>query len=186
MSKDFHLTDETTVVDGHTLHRIMYEDGVRGGWLENAYNITNGVRVLDNAMVYGSGFVEDNVIVQGNARIYGNARVSGDAFGTIIEGDSRVYGNALVYGRSCVKDSAEVYGNAEICDSLIYGNAKVYENAKLRADTGWESVQVGGDVEIHGDMVLYNACTNKEDATIIETQEDLDKYAVDMAAYLGR
>ena len=186
MSKDFHLTEETTVVDGHTLHRIMYEDGVQGGWLESADNVSNGVRILDNAMVYGDCFIENNVTVKDNARVYGNARISGDAFGTHIEGNSQVYGSALIYGRSCVKDSAEVYGNADVCDSLIYGNAKVYENARLRADTGWESVQVGGDVEIHGDTVLYNACNNNEEATIIETQEDLDKYVVDMAAYLGR
>ena len=101
-NKKYHLTDETIVIEGRTLHRIVantdFDDvkiGDLGGFVESEKNLSQN----RNAWVYG------------DARVYGDAQVYGDA---LVWGDARVYGDALVCG------NAWVCGNAEIKSTQDY------------------------------------------------------------------
>ena len=71
---NYKFTDDTKVVDGHTLHRIIaVEDmpwnnvkaGDLGGWIESIDNLSDEAWVYDDASVYG------------NAKIYDNAHILG-------------------------------------------------------------------------------------------------------------
>lgn len=91
-----------TKQQGHTLKRIIYDDGTVGGWIESEDNLPQDskARVLDNA------------------KVYGKARVSGKAY---VCGNARVFGSARVYDEACVCGEARPYGDARISgDTLIY------------------------------------------------------------------
>ena len=88
----YKLTDETKVVFGQTLHRIVcvtafanVSVGEAGGWIESEKNLDQ----FGNAWVYGNSWV------CGDAKVYGNAKVCDNAW---VYGDAEVYGNAWVYG----------------------------------------------------------------------------------------
>ena len=125
MSKKYEFTDETTEVDGHTLHRIRavrcFSDvkaGDIGGWVEKEDNLSK----MDDAWVYE------------NAEVYGNAKVHGDA---------EIYCNAKVFGTASVCGNAEVYGDAMVYDNArVFGNARVYGNAIVCGDA---MVRCGAD-----------------------------------------
>ena len=100
MSKKYELTDETTEVDGHTLHRIRavrcfsdVKSGDLGGWIEKEHNLSHE----DHAWVYDEG------------KVYGDARVIDDAR---VFGCAKVYDNALIKGRARVYNHAQVYNDA--------------------------------------------------------------------------
>ena len=59
----YKMTAETKEMFGITLHRVKYENGEIGGWLEKESNLDQD----GDAWVYG------------NARVYGDALVSGNA-----------------------------------------------------------------------------------------------------------
>jgi hypothetical protein len=76
------LTDETKVVFGRTLHKIVcvtafanVDAGESGGWIESEKNLDQ----YGNAWVYGNARVCGNAVVCGNAEVYGDAEVRGDA-----------------------------------------------------------------------------------------------------------
>ena len=125
MSKKYEFTDETTEVDGHTLHRIRavrcFSDvkaGDIGGWVEKEDNLSK----MGDAWVYE------------NAEVYGNAKVHGDA---------EIYCNAKVFGTASVCGNAEVYGDAMVYDNArVFGNARVYGNAIVCGDA---MVRCGAD-----------------------------------------
>ena len=92
----YKLTDETKLVNGKTLHRIVcvtsfasVSAGEIGGWVES----------------------ENNLSQLGDAWVYCNAKVCGNA---LVCDDANVYGDALVYG------NAEVYGDALVCGNDDY------------------------------------------------------------------
>ena len=104
INKKYELTEETKIVNGHTLHRIRalrsfgaVENGQLGGWIEKENNLSHDglcwvcgdARVVGDARVYGDARVFDAALVYGNAQVYGNALVYGNA---------RVVGDALVDG----------------------------------------------------------------------------------------
>ena len=125
MSKKYEFTDETTEVDGHTLHRLRavrcFSDvkaGDIGGWVEKEDNLSK----MGDAWVYE------------NAEVYGNAKVHGDA---------EIYCNAKVFGTASVCGNAEVYGDAMVYDNArVFGNARVYGNAIVCGDA---MVRCGAD-----------------------------------------
>ena len=120
MSKKYEFTDETTEVDGHTLHRIRavrcFSDvkaGDIGGWVEKEDNLSK----MGDAWVYENAEVYGNAKVHGDAEIYCNAKVFGTAS---VCGNAQVYGDALVYDNARVFGNAEVYGNAIVCgDAMV-------------------------------------------------------------------
>ena len=150
----YKLTNETIVVDGHTLHRIecveAFADvyvGEKGGWIEKESNLsqTGNAWVYCDAKVYENAWVLDNARVLDNATISGNARVLDNA---TISGNARVLDNASVFDNARISDNAnvsdfvsvygcaQIYGNANVSDLVsvygcaqIYGNAEVYTNA---------------------------------------------------------
>ena len=78
----YKLTEETKVVCGHTLHRIVcvtafasVSVGDIGGWVESESNLSQ----CGNAWVYGNADVYGNAWVCGDAKVCGNAEVCGDA-----------------------------------------------------------------------------------------------------------
>ena len=88
------LTDETKECFGVTLHRVKYENGEIGGWLEKESNLDQD----------GDARVSGDALVYGNARVYGDAQVYGDAW---VSGNAWVYGNARVYGDALVSGNAD-------------------------------------------------------------------------------
>ena len=128
----YKLTEETKVVYGHTLHRVVcvtafasVSVGDIGGWVESEKNLSQegNAWVYDDAMVYGDAIVCGNARVYDDARVYGNAEVCGDA---------EVYDDARVYGDAIVCCNAWVYGNAEVCgDAEVCGNAEVCGDARV-------------------------------------------------------
>ncbi|WP_396583953.1 hypothetical protein [Bartonella grahamii] len=92
MEKKYELTDETTEVDGKTLHRIR------------ALRDFGGIKADD---LGGLIEHEGNLSHEGNCWIWYKACVFGDA---------RVYGNALVFDEAKVSDNAHVYESAHVDD----------------------------------------------------------------------
>ena len=79
--KKYKLTEETKVINGHTLHRIealkdfgTVKKGELGGWIETEDNLSQYCNcwVDDEAMIY------DNAKVYGNAWVYGEVKVHGE------------------------------------------------------------------------------------------------------------
>ena len=105
----YKLTEETKVVLGRTLYRIVcvtafssVSVGDFGGWVESEKNLSqNGhAWVYDNAEVFGDARVYDNAEVFGDGWVYDNAKVCDNA---------KVFGNAKAFG------NAEVCGDANVC-----------------------------------------------------------------------
>ncbi|WP_375703838.1 hypothetical protein [Bartonella sp. AD13SXNS] len=150
MQKKFALTNETRVINNHTLYRIKalkdfadVKAGTLGGFIEKEDNLSHDGNcwVYDNACVVKSGRVYEN------ARVYGNAAIGGFVYGNAHLSDkvwvyqyARVYGNAKLTGSARIYSKAEVYDHAVVSSSSkIYG--KVYGNAS-----------VGGYVKVYGSV----------------------------------
>ena len=104
----YKLTEETKLVGGRTLHRIVcvtafasVSVGETGGWIESEKNLSQD----------GDAWVGGNALVCDDARVYGNAKVCDKA---------EVYGDAWVYGDARVCGKAEVYGDANVCGEADY------------------------------------------------------------------
>ena len=103
-SKKYELTEETIIVDGHTLHRIRalkdfadVEAGDLGGFIESERNLSH----------------------EGNCWIYDDAKVYSEA---------RVYDNAKVYDAATISGMAQVYGKADLYgEARIFGHLKIFE-----------------------------------------------------------
>lgn len=143
----YKLTNETKIVFGRTLHKIVcvtafanVAAGEAGGWIESEKNLNQ----CGDAWVYGDAMVYDDARVCDNAWVYGDARVYGDAW---VCGKAKVYGDARVYGYAMVCDNAKVcgdarvYGNAKVCgDAWVYGNAMVHGDADyILLKNNWSS-----------------------------------------------
>ena len=107
--KKYKLTDDTKLVFGRTLHRIValrdfgnVKKGDKGGWIEKEDNLSHegSCWVYDNAQVFDNAQVSDNSYVGGNAQICDN---------------SKVYNNSHVCNNSTVSGNSHVCGNAQIC-----------------------------------------------------------------------
>jgi len=167
MERKYILTDETKVIDGHTLHRIkairdfggVCKDEL-GGFIETENNLSHNdnawvadAMVFGNAKVYGNAWVYGNAKVYGNALVFDNAKVCGNAKvcdNAWVYGDAKVYGNAWVYGDAEVYGNAWVYGDAcvygdvEVCNNVfVYGNAKVFGNVWV-----YGNAKVCGDAQV--------------------------------------
>lgn len=153
MERKYILTDETTIVNGCTLHRIkamrdfgdVCKDDL-GGFVQSENNLFhNGAAwVYNNAMVYENAKVYDDAVVYDGAKVHGNAKVYNEA---------NIYDNAVVSELADVYGHADVYGDAKVCGyANIYGNADVYGNAEIydRANVYGNNVEVYGDAYICG------------------------------------
>ena len=181
MSKKYELTDETTEVDGHTLHRIRasrcFSDvkaGDLGGWIEKEDNLSQ----MDNAWIGGDAKVYGSAKVCCNANVYGNAVVCGDAK---VYGSAKVYDNARIYGDAEIYDDAKDYGfaeiwdNAVICDyakvfddaivhnyAMVRDNARVFDNARV-----YGNARIYGDANVCGNVYIYRNTEVYGDAKVL-------------------
>lgn len=146
MEKKYIITDETKVVNGHTLHRIQaiksfdnIKKGDIGGWIEVEDNLSQkgNCWVYNNAKVYGCGRIYDNVKILNNVEIFDCAFIFNDV---IITGNAKIYGNVLIYDNVAICGNVKIYENAH-----IYGNAHIYNNAEI-----YGNIKINGNTEIGG------------------------------------
>ena len=134
----YKLTEETKVICGHTLHRIVcvkafasVSVGDIGGWIKSEKNLSqNG-----NAWVYGDARVCDNAEVCGNARVCDNANY-------IVLKNSWSSGRYFTYTASNKKWKVGCfYGTGK---ELI---AKAYKDSKLSGKCYEASVKYVEEIE---------------------------------------
>ena len=162
----YKLTDETKIVNGTTLHRIVatknfdnVKVGDKGGFVESIRNLSDSFNswISDNACVFGNAYVLENAQVSGNAMVYGNARVAGSATVTC---NAQVYGNAKVIGSAYITGNAKLFESAVLnYNAILHGNACVKGNAFVG-----ENVVVEGNAKIYGnatinDILIYRVRT---------------------------
>lgn len=162
----YKLTDETKIVNGITLHRIVatknfdnVKVGDKGGFVESIRNLSDSFNswISDNACVFGNAYVLENAQVSGNAMVYGNARVAGSATVTC---NAQVYDNAKVIGSAYIAGNAKLFESAVLnYNAILHGNACVKGNAFVG-----ENVVVEGNAKIYGnatinDILIYRVRT---------------------------
>ena len=162
----YKLTDETKIVNGITLHRIVatknfdnVKVGDKGGFVESIRNLSDSFNswISDNACVFGNAYVLENAQVSGNAMVYGNARVAGSATVTC---NAQVYDNAKVIGSAYIAGNAKLFESAVLnYNAILHGNACVRGNAFVG-----ENVVVEGNAKIYGnatinDILIYRVRT---------------------------
>lgn len=118
--KKYELTNETKVVNGITLHRIValrdfadVKAGDLGGFVQSEHNLCHRGKswIYDEACVFERGFV------------FSNAKVCDQA---------QVYTKGWVYGNAKVSDSAKVSGDAHVC-----GDVQISDNLEISGDEVW-------------------------------------------------
>lgn len=179
----YKFTNETRIVNGHTLHRIValrdipennvFAGGI-GGFIESEDNLKqeggcwvgHTACVYEGAVVFDDAYVEDSALVFGDASIgdrtaiYGHAKVYGDAQ---IRGHSSVTGNAVVCGAARIEgyarigEKALVSGNAVICgDATIIGEAVVDGRVEISDFSGIRGkAKVSGEVRIRDTVQIH-------------------------------
>ena len=162
----YKLTDETKIVNGITLHRIVatknfdnVKVGDKGGFVESIRNLSDSFNswISDNACVFGNAYVLENAQVSGNAMVYGNARIAGSATVTC---NAQVYDNAKVIGSAYISGNAKLFESAVLnYNAILHGNACVKGNAFVG-----ENVVVEGNAKIYGnatinDILIYRVRT---------------------------
>lgn len=182
VNKKYELTDETIVVDGHTLHRIravrkievpelpnepIYE-GELGGFIEKEDNLShdgscwiyNDAKVYGNAKVYGDAKIWDNALVFDDAEVSEWAWLTGYVR---VCGRVQVYGNAFlsdnasVCGFAKVSSKAHVYGYSEISEyAWVSDEAKVYDHAQVRGSAlVYDRAQVCGNALVYCNAEVF-------------------------------
>ena len=108
MEKKYELTDETKIINGKKLYRIMalkdfdtVRKGDLGGFVQNEDNLSHE----GNCWVYDDACVFDRATVDDNAKIFGNARIYHKAC---------VFGNAEILGNVVINEYAHISSNAFI------------------------------------------------------------------------
>ena len=174
----YKLTDETKIVNGITLHRIVatknfdnVKVGDKGGFVESIRNLSDSFNswISDNACVFGNAYVLENAQVSGNAMVYGNARVAGSATVTC---NAQIYDNAKVIGSAYISGNAKLFESAALsCNAILHDNACVKGNAFVG-----ENVVVEGNAKIYGnvtinDILNYRARNVNEPVYITDNAE---------------
>ena len=106
--KKYELTDETTTIDGHILHRIKalrsfsgVEEGDLGGFVESEANLSHDGEawvfdeawVCDEACVFNKAWVFNKAVVCNKASIHDEARAGGEA---MVNGKAVVCGGGVI------------------------------------------------------------------------------------------
>ena len=111
----YELTNETIVINGITLYRIIalksflnITKGDLGGYVEGYKNLSQSDDswVYDNSKAFGNSEVYGNALVFGNAKVFGNAQVFNNAW---------VYDDAMVFGDSRICDNVQVFDHTIVC-----------------------------------------------------------------------
>lgn len=96
----YHLTPITSSVGGIYLHRIRYEDGTLGGWIQHEGNLSQegACKILNESEVWGQACVSGDAFVRGSSRISGFSKISGSAIveDAVVRDHAEVAGFAIV------------------------------------------------------------------------------------------
>jgi len=159
-TKNYILTDESTIVDGEKLYRIQCTRdipsqkvfaGQYGGCIRDYSSVSDEAWVSINAFVRGSARVSGYARINGHAQVFDGAKVSGCAtIGgfSIVGGLAQVLGNAKVLGNSAVLDSSVIKEQAILMDSaVVRGNSKISGDCVISGNvSGYACVR--GDAQI--------------------------------------
>ena len=176
VEKKYELTDETTEIGGHILHRIIalkdfgfIKKGDLGGFIEKEANLSqegqcwvyNDAKVYENSLIYGAAQIYIKAIVHGEAEIGDHAMVYRDAR---VYGNAHVSDKAIVHGHAEISDNAHVFGKANICGhSKVYGNAQVYDNAIVSNYTIiYDTARIYGKAIVNGVAEIIGNAKVKE------------------------
>lgn len=183
----YKLTDETKIVNGITLHRIVatknfdnVKVGDKGGFVESIRNLSDIFNswISDNACVFGNAYVLENAQVSGNAMVYGNARVAGSATVTC---NAQVYGNAKVIGSAYISGNAKLFESAALaCDAIVNDNACVKGNAFIG-----ENVVVKGNAKIYGNVTINDILINFRIRNVNESVYIMDNAEIGGETYIS-
>lgn len=135
--------------------------GTIGGIVESETNLSQkdscwigpGVRVFENACVFGDAQVYGPTYIYKNALVYGHAFIQPKEGNVIIDDNAQVYDNVEITGHCTIHENAQVYENAEINGNgvNIHGNALIYNDAIIG-----DGVEVFGEAEIFDDAEISN------------------------------
>jgi len=118
-AKKYEFTGDTKIVNGHTVRRIKYADGIVGGWIEKESNLSHegNCRVSGDSCVYGNAQVLDDAVASGTVQVFDEAKICNNAIAA---------NQALVHGKAQVHGKAKVYGNAR-----VFGNAQLFDDVQI-------------------------------------------------------
>ena len=147
------LKDDTKVVDGVTVYRIValkdfadVEAGDKGGYIESEKCLEQdgACWVYDEAVILGKSNLEQN------ARVYGKSVVKGNCY---LTGDCLIFDDVVLDGSILVADNAEIYGNTVIKGRAIIGNdARIEGDTLIEGDYDFDDVlTIAGTVNIKGE-----------------------------------
>ena len=177
MDKKYELTENTRVIDGHTLYQIRalrdfanVKAGDLGGFVDAERNLSHvgNCWLTPNAAAYDMAFVGEHAQIWGAAVVYDQARVLGSAalydraivrgFADV-RGAANVHDDAVVEGSSYLRGSVTVRGNARVCGAArLRGGALIATNAHItNADSAVWFENVGSE---NGTLTVY--CGKKE------------------------
>lgn len=162
MAKKFELTEETTKIDGKTLHRIKaliafkgVHEGDLGGFVESEENLSHE----GDCWIFDDSMVSDKAVVKGNAAVCDESWVKGEA---VIEGDAIIRNSAIVAEKATVKDKAWVDGGDVRGEATIEGycqvRGEVSGHAKITDNVVVESGAEVIDAEVSGTTVVVKGC----------------------------
>lgn len=148
MGIKYELTNQTTRIDGKTLHRIKalkdfgdVKKGDIGGYVENEWNLSQD----GECWIYGKAKAYDHARVNLDAKIYDNVRINGNA---IMTDKASAHDNVWIRECAVVCDSAKLYGSALVCSNaivtekaVITGNAWITQSAAIHFIEDYATVQ---------------------------------------------
>lgn len=159
MRATYKITDETKIVNGVTLHRIMALPGNRfaapgtlGGWIEREENLEDGAWVGGDACAYEQAHLDSGAHIFESAQAYGNCSI---IEGATVFGEAEVFDNAIVAGRTHIRGTSKVYGNAKVVgECLLNDFTRIHGDAVVCGPTcerGFpEPIVFSDDTEING------------------------------------
>lgn len=151
MMKKYVLTDKTTTIGGHILHRIRalkdfsdVKEGDLGGWVESEINLSQegDCWIYDDAKVFDRAYVFGNAVVKHKSECFGHTNIAD---------------NAKLCGKVTTSSHTLIAGNAELSGFITTeGNIKIFDNVK-----------VIGNVNLTGEITLCsNALLVAEEVTL--------------------
>lgn len=167
VNRKYRFTDETKIVDGHVLHRIVaikdfgrIQAGTEGGFVEKYENLSSGGScwVADDAMVYGPyAQIADYAVIGGNSKISGSVKIGGF---TKVTGKCKItsivdtWNDAkdvavLIWGNTVISGDCVISGkNIRISNSTINGSVTIGENTYISHNS-----EISGTVKLKGAKV---------------------------------
>lgn len=123
--------NDSIIVDGHTLYRVIYTDD-----FVKAYK-----KKFNRTIIRKGGYVEsednlsqdDYAVIRNESKAYENARIFGNSF---------VAGDSEMFGQSTISDYAEIY------DTKAGGYARISDFAKLWYMNIKDNLDISGTAKI--------------------------------------